>query len=231
MNLKREKSTANSSLLMLLTILPISACVSACSRCDDIIGSYDEDQETSDSIDLTAIIVSVTLTLVIAAVALLILCICLICNKWYVARDKRRTRQMAAMLEQHRAQRALARRSAAEAQPQSAGNTNTISAGSNPAENHNSDSQPQSSGTIHDPMLATSFTEGSGTTSLRQCQVTMPETERAICLPEATLHQGEEPPAYEEAIEMETVHLDDEGDCTSIGNQNRSSLQDRDLTK
>lgn len=217
MNLKREKNTVNSSLLILLTILSASI-----GRCQDIY--YDgEDQEASDSFDLTALIISVVFTLVIMGIALLILCICLTCDKWLVARDERHTRQMAAMLEQYRAQRDA---STAEAQPQGAGNTSTISATSNPAENHNSDSQPQSSGTTHDPMIATLFTEGGGTTSLRQCQVTMPETERAVSLPEATLHQGEEPPAYEEAIEMKTVHLDDEDDCTSIGNQNSSSLQD-----
>jgi hypothetical protein len=118
---------------------------------------------------------------------------------------------MAAMLEQYQAQRDT---STAEAHPQAAGNTSTISAGSNTAEYHNSDSQPQPSGTV-----------------LRQCQVTMLETEQAVSLPEATLHQGEEPPAYAEAIGMKTVDLDQ--DDTSIGNQNHStssSLQDRDLT-
>ena len=179
---------------------------------------------------LVAIITSVFVVVIIVVVFFLTIFIARLCVTCEKRREERQIRQMVTMLEQHRAQRALARRSAAEAQPQAAGNTDTISTGSNPAENYNSDSQPQSSGTIHDPMLATSFIEGSGTTSLRQCQVTMPETEQAICLPEATLHQGEEPPAYEEAIGMETVHLDDEDDCTSIGNQNRSSHQDRDLT-
>ena len=139
MNLKREQNTANSSLLILLTIL--SASIGRC-----------EAQEASDPINLTALIISVVSTLVIMGIALLIYCLCLTCDKWLVARDRHRTRQMAAMLEQDRAQRDA---SAAEAQPQAAGNTSTISTSSNPTENHtDSNSQPQSSGTTHDPMYS-----------------------------------------------------------------------------
>jgi phosphate/sulfate permease len=160
-------------------------------------------QQASNSINLTALIVSIAATLVIVGIVFLILGIILYltCNKWLAARKQQRTRQMAVTL----AQRSTIDPSAAEAQPegeqsQTTGNFNTSTnstAGSNPAEYHSSYSQSQSSGTSH-PVIA-----ASETTAL-QCQVTTPE---AISLPEATLHQGEEPPAYAEAIEMKTVRI------------------------
>ena len=37
---------------------------------------------------------------------------------------------------------------------------------------------------------------------------TVPQASEPVPLPEATLHQGDAPPAYEEAIGMKTVHID-----------------------
>ena len=185
-------------LLILSTIL--SASVRRC-----------EAQKASDPINLTALIASIVTTLVVLGIALLVVCIilCLTCNKWLVAREERRTRQMAATL--------AARSRSRQQQSQVAGNTNSRS---NPqAEGHSNYSQPLPSASH--PAATTTSSEANGTTSMQQCHVIL-EAEQPISLPEATLHQGEDPPAYAEAIEMKTVHLDD-----NIADQNTSSLQDR----
>lgn len=181
-------------LLILLSILGTSV-----GRC--------EAQQEPDSINLTALIASIVTTLVVLGIALLILCICLTCDKWLVAREERRTRHMAAIL--------AAQSQSLQQRSQVAGNI----CRPNPVETHSSYSQPMSSASHP----ATTSSETNGMTSLQQCHVNMLEAEQAISLPETTLHQGEDPPAYTEAIGMKTVHLDD-----NLADQNTSSLQDRD---